>query len=178
MDYKKTGTPAIGSPLNKIAHGAPLKNRITNVTGMDEEQLSKATAHNERHASGKINEDHSPAKHLNHGPWSNADHSIGDHAKNFMADPMGTTKKVVKQTAKKIKKTGENVIRNVAYGATYGPIFDAFGYDHPFGGKSNPSVKSEKYGGKKTKTKTKTKTKRRTKKEENKPTGREGWKTY
>lgn len=129
MKNKTTGTPATGSPLNKITHGAPLK-------------------------------------HLSHGPFSNADHSIADHAKNFIKNPLGTTKKVVKQTTKKVKRGIKNVARNTLYGLTYGPLSNALGYDHPFGGKSNPSVKNEKYGGKKKQTKSKKKV---TKKVDNTP---------
>jgi len=61
----------------------------------------------------------SPAKHLGHYPGNNADHTIADHAKNFMADPMGTTKKVAKQTvkkaiggAKKAKKVAKDASKN------------------------------------------------------------------
>ena len=165
---KKTGTPAAGSPLNKYGHGAPIKNLLTK-----KKHPNNYLAHNKAHHDGtfKSSSDHSPAKHLGHGPFSNADHSIADHAKNFLADPMGTTKKVVKQTGKKVVRKTKNLARNIGYGATHGLLFGAMGYDHPFGGKSNPSVKNEKYGGPKKEEKTKTKTKRRktTKKVDNTP---------
>ena len=52
----------------------------------------------------------SPAKHLGHTPWTKSDHTVVDHAKAFVKDPIGTTKKVVKQTLTKIKK-GKNPLK-------------------------------------------------------------------
>ena len=39
-------------------HKLPLKNRITDLTGMDEKQLQNANAHNNAHAGGKLDKDH------------------------------------------------------------------------------------------------------------------------
>ena len=52
----------------------------------------------------------SPVKHLGHTPWTKSDHTVVDHAKAFVKDPIGTTKKVVKQTLTKIKK-GKNPLK-------------------------------------------------------------------
>ena len=61
---------------------------------------------------GSVGMEGSPTPHI---AWSHSgsDHTLGDHAKNFVEDPFGTTKKVAKQTvkkaAKKVKKKAKEV---------------------------------------------------------------------
>ena len=113
--YKsKGGTPSAGSPINKLNF------QKQNVKGGDMP---------------------SPVKHYGHYPWTNADHSIADHAKNFIQDPVGTVKKELKTAYKKTKRGVTNVGRNLLWATTYGPMFDIMGYDHPFSGKSGKDKK-------------------------------------